>query len=516
MMWRTMMVCAIASGAPLLAQEPQPPDVQRTVVSLDEIMAAADTALAYGDREAAKNGYEIVVANDPSSSRATFRLAQLEDPASARAIELYRRYVVLEPDDAWGWIALAEALTDAGETDEAIDAYASALERAPDERDATIAQARLMIERGRSTAAIAALSAWTARRRDDVEAWGILARLYRAAGDVDREMAALERVAELDPQDPSSERLAALDARTAPAVQPSISASTDSDGSGLTRTGLAGDVALASRVRLGVHLERATASDADGVATVDRGVLYLTSRGDAGFTFDARAGVAIQEDAKGKLLRSLEPVGRVRAKWSGAGDAIGAELRLQRTLQDATVTLIDNGIVLEEALASIELPTGDRMRLRLLGAGGSLVAGNDRNWRLRAAGGPLFEVHPGVRVGVQYDGTMYTERAHKGYFAPALAHTLEATAYGEIEELGELSLAADIGAGVQQIIDDRGSVGTLSPALRGWGSVAWNFRPASSLSLELEGYNVIGGGGVARGASGWSYISAALALRLTL
>jgi hypothetical protein len=272
-------------------------------------------------------------------------------------------------------------------------------------------------------------------------------------------------------------------------------------------------VAVGDRTRMGLHVERATASG-DGTATVDRGLLYVTARGDDGFLFDARGGIAMREDAKGQLGRSIEPVGRVRARWSGSGDAIGLELRAQRSLQDATTTLIENGIVLEEALVSVELPAGGVTRVRVLAAGGALGDGGKRNWRVRAAGGPFFEVQPGLRVGVQYDGTMYTGRSTKGYFAPALAHTLEATAYGEIEDRGGLAIAGDVGAGVQQIVEEKGAVGTIQPALRGWGSIGWSFAPSSSLGLELEAYNVIGGAGVARGAGGWSYLSASLALRV--
>jgi tetratricopeptide (TPR) repeat protein len=506
------IVVALALGVVTAsAQESPAIDPGQHEVSTVDIMARADSLYSAGRLDEARDAYHNVVAVDPESSRATFRLGQLAPEGSDAAIAMYRRYVELEKGDAWGWIALAEALAEAGDARDAIEAYDAAIILAPDERDAVIARARLLMSGERIVEARRALEAWVARHDGDLEAWRLLARAHRADGDTGDEIDALEHVAALDPEDESQERLLALRSRTAPALAPSIGGSTDSDGSSLTRTGLSGDIALGSRSRVGLQLDRTTASG-DGAQSVDRGLVYYALRGADDFRLDARAGVALREDARGQITKAIEPIGSLRARWSG--DDLGLELRLQRSLQDATVTLIENGIMLEEALVGVEIP-GETMRFRVLGSGGAIVDGAKRNWRFRAAGGPQFLVAPGIRVGAQYDGTMYTGRG-RGYFAPPLVHTIEATAAAELEELGAFSVAADVGAGIQQILEEKGGAGTIAPALRGWGSVAWNFAPASSLALELEGYNLVGGAAISGGSGGWTYGAATLSLRWAL
>lgn len=512
-----LALAVLALGTSVLSAQTQTDadSLHARAASTTTLLARADSLFAIGAHDEARAAYRDLLEADPNNSRAIYRLGVLAPSGSSVAVELFTRYTELEGDDAWGWIALAEAFADGGDIDGAIDAYARALEVDSSERDAFIPRARLLLVIGDLDGAVEALDAWLLRHNSDVEAWRLLARVHRANGDTDREIAALVRAGELDPQDDSRERLDALRARTAPAIEPSIASSTDSDGSGVNRMGLSGDFALGSRSRLGLQLERATASDAEGEETIDRGLLYYTTRGDV-YRLDVRAGMSLREGAKGRLSRSIEPIGRLRVRWATDADAPGVDVRLQRTLLDANATMISNGIVLEEAFVGLDVPAGQTVSIRLLGATGALVDDGKRNWRFRIGGGPQFAVAPGVRVGVQYDGTTYLESARSGYFAPALAHTLEAAAYGEIEELGDFSIAADVGAGIQQIIEEEGDAGTISPAFRGWGSVAWNFAPSSSVALELEGYNLVGGSAVAGGSSGWSYGSVALTLRWAL
>lgn len=489
--------------------------MKSTAPTAAALLARADSLFESGHRGEALDAYLAVLAVDPSNSRAVFRLAQLAPAGSDESGELYVLYTELEPDDEWGWIALAEDRTDAGELADAVAAYDAALVVAPGERDAVIGRAHVLMLGDLAGDAAASLTDWVADHDGDLEAWRMLARALREIGDTERELDALERVAALDPLDPSLERRDALRARNAMALQPTIGGSIDSDGSAVTRVGLSADVALTSRSRIGIQLERATADDGDGVQSADRGLLYYSLRGDDAFRLDARAGVAMRENASGRASNAFSPIGRVRARFGGDAERIGLELRLQRSLQDATSTLIENGTILEEALVALEIPTSESLRLRLLGAGGAIVDGSKRNWRVRAAGGPELIVAPGVRIGAQYDGTMYTGRG-KGYFAPSLAQTIEATASAELEELGDFSLAVEAGAGVQQVIEDKGGVGAIAPSLRGWGSLAWSFAPSSSLALELEAYNLAGGASVAGGSTGWSYGSATITLRWAL
>src|SRR5262249_14514141 len=86
----------------------------------------ADAAYYAGDRELARTLYQSVLASDPNNSRAVFQLARLLKPNSIEAIALLQRYVKLEPSDAWGYMALGDALAASGEVNEAVTQYAIA------------------------------------------------------------------------------------------------------------------------------------------------------------------------------------------------------------------------------------------------------------------------------------------------------------------------------------------------------------------------------------------------------
>ncbi len=69
------------------------------------LLQRADAAYSSGNRELAKSLYRAVLASDPNNSRAAYQLARLSP--SAEAVALLRRYVKLQPEDPWGYMALA-------------------------------------------------------------------------------------------------------------------------------------------------------------------------------------------------------------------------------------------------------------------------------------------------------------------------------------------------------------------------------------------------------------------------
>jgi len=77
-------------------------------------LGRADSAFTAGDTRAAAQEYAAVLAADPWNSHATYRLAQLHRHDPRVALQLFRRYVALEPSDPWGYMALAEMLARAG------------------------------------------------------------------------------------------------------------------------------------------------------------------------------------------------------------------------------------------------------------------------------------------------------------------------------------------------------------------------------------------------------------------
>src|SRR6266566_868163 len=140
-------------------------------------LARADSAFAVGDATAAEREYAAALAVDPENSRATYRLADLSkrgDPA--RALQLFRRYVALEPSDPWGYMALGDAFARSGSYGDALRSYDDALRLAPDERDAVIGRARVLARAGRTDAAVAGYRHWLDANPSDAEAWGDLGR----------------------------------------------------------------------------------------------------------------------------------------------------------------------------------------------------------------------------------------------------------------------------------------------------------------------------------------------------
>src|SRR5881396_1918281 len=96
-------------------------------------LARADAAFVAGDATTAAREYAAALEVDPENSRATYRLADLSkrrDPP--RALKLFRRYVALEPSDAWGYMALGDALARSGSYGDALRSYDDALRLAPD------------------------------------------------------------------------------------------------------------------------------------------------------------------------------------------------------------------------------------------------------------------------------------------------------------------------------------------------------------------------------------------------
>lgn len=107
------------------------------------LLARADSAWAAKAENVAAREYAAVLAADPENSHATYRLAQLTRDDPAAALRLFQRYVELEPEDPWGYMAVAEALANAGRYREALQSYDAALRLAPGEPEAVAGRAKV-------------------------------------------------------------------------------------------------------------------------------------------------------------------------------------------------------------------------------------------------------------------------------------------------------------------------------------------------------------------------------------
>ncbi len=106
------------------------------------LLARADSAWAAKAESVAAREYAAVLADDPENSHATYRLAQLTRDDLA-ALRLFQRYVELEPEDPWGYMAVGEALARAGRYGDALRSYDDALRLAPGEPEAIAGRAKV-------------------------------------------------------------------------------------------------------------------------------------------------------------------------------------------------------------------------------------------------------------------------------------------------------------------------------------------------------------------------------------
>jgi tetratricopeptide (TPR) repeat protein len=189
-------------------------------------------AQSVSDPEVAEREFRAVLEANPDQSRAVFRLAQLLEKKDRKEAErLYRRYVGLEPEDAWGYMALAELVAREARYDEALALYDTAVKLEPKAEDAIDGRAH---------------------------------------------MVQLEKM---------DQRL------NAPAFEPSFSFSRDSDGNTRVRNVLGSDFAIGRNARIGLTAGRTRVSDAAGSQVLQDAMFTVRTRQRSMVQFDGAAGV---------------------------------------------------------------------------------------------------------------------------------------------------------------------------------------------------------------------------------
>ncbi len=510
-------------------------------------LARADAAFADGDRTAAERGYEDVLRQDSSQSRAVFRLAQLREKREAGAsIVLYRRYVVLQPRDAWGHMALGNALGAAGNLSAALSAYDAAVRVAPAERDVHVGRARLLARAGHTDDAIAAYARWVSTTAGDAEAWRELSLQRRRAGRIPEAVVALERVRALETKPAEvtiAERdLARLRALGRSTLEPLVGGSGDSDGlttarAGATYTsaalGRARGVVLASANRAGDGtvsrgsqqasvglqfrpLAQLRLEVAGGVARADRAFVdtIIVLRPGTGQGPGGRRPIGVPTVVGSNSFETL-PVGRGRLSWRKPGDAIAVDVRAARQLLDASPFLIAQGVLRDEASLSVDVRLAGPIRARGFARAGSVHNSEETNGR-QILGGALAYAPGSFEVTMRAQ-TMQNDAATRlAYFAPRYVRTAELTTYIERETEGGTTIALDLGGGAQQVADWTTAAGTWSPSLRGWTQVVMPLTSSLSFATEVEAYHSRVGSdtpSLSLPASQWQYASLSLSLR---
>ena len=496
-------------------------------------LARADSAFAAGSTRSAARNYGAVLAADPDNSRAVFRLAQLSRGDPAVALQLFQRYVRLEPSDPWGYMAVGDVLARTGRYDDALQSYDHALRLAPGERDAIVGRARVLARARRTDAAIAAYEQWLAAHPTDAEVWRELGRERTRAGLPAEAAQALQRAQALAPDGATARRLAVALAAAAPALAPQVSGSHDSDGNTTLRVGGAAELATAGPLRLGVAAGREQVSDGVTTTGLTDAALHATWHPRATLQVEAAAG-ATALDAMSGASATITPTGQLRARWRAPEAGPAVDLRVQHSVFDASPRLVANRVTRTDFRGIFELPLAPALKLRGIGRTTALSDPTEQNHRTALGGVVAFAATPSVELSAQVHEIRYDHADTVGYFAPRRAQVVQAASYLEFETAGSALLAFDIGVGVQRVADWNSPGGPAppfagpptvgSPAMGPWrralslySLMVLPLAPGRDLKVELDlEDSPIASEGATPGGAQWRYASAAVSLRWAL
>ena len=486
---RVLLVLAMAA-APLAAQNGSTSSGSRTRTDSAEVRRA----------------YEDAVRRNPDDSRSVYHLARLTLNRDS-AIALYRRYTELEPDDAWGWMALGDALLDRGHASEADGAWEEAGRLAPSEPD--------VIE---------------GRTHFDAR----LGRYWLQAGRPRQAAAAFERSLAVSADPDVARRLELARALTRPSLEPGGGYQRDTDGNQVSRIRLRADLATTDGSRLGLNLGfTRTGNDSDRVESQE-GSLSWVAR--PGFATRVQLGLGLLRtelpsastpsppgppgtpgppappSAPAPAGESWMPaIGNVRFRWTGRDRGPVIDVSGQRYPLLETPELALNQVMRTEGRVLAELPVGP-LRLRGEGRGGVITAPGEANQRWSFTGAVAVPLGWRGELSLQWHQLGYRDTTTLGYFAPEGVETLEAGSYLELGDAAPWTLALDLGAGGQRIQRFGEVPGGWGLALRGWGWITHALGPGRALQLELEGYNAPGAAVVAT-APDWNSFAISLSVR---
>jgi hypothetical protein len=423
-------------------------------------VARADAAWRAGDKRAAEAEYALIVAADPDHSRAVYRLAELRrerDPEGA--IALFRRYVALEPRDAWGHLALGQALAVGGDFDGSRAAFDAALAIAPRERDVHVERARMLSRAGYAHQAARAFERWLAISPDDAESRRELARAcWRAAGW----------------------------------VEPMVGGTRDSDGIATWTTAVGATSRDLGRARFLASVGGGAAADATASRGFQSARIGATLRPTATSIVEATVGAqqldrtSIDGGAAAPASR-LVPVGRARWRWRDVEARWRFDARASREVLDVSPQLVAQGVRRDDVGAEIDVRLAGPLRARVFGRAGSVGNETESNER-RIVGGAVAFAPAAIDLSLRAQELSYGGPTSLPYFAPRYARTVELTGYLE-RELGDALIALDAGLGAQQVAAWATTPGSWAPAGRLWMQLARPLTTRMSVGAEGELYD---------------------------
>jgi tetratricopeptide (TPR) repeat protein len=534
-------------------------------------LAAGESAYAAGDAATAQREYALVLADNPRSGRALFRLGQLSRNDSRRAEDYFRRYLKLEPADAWGHMALGDALARNGSYRDAIAEYDRALAIVPDDRDANVGRARILIRAGRTDEAIASLVKWTANHSDDPEALRLLGDQRRRAGHFRAAATAYQRSMSAGERDAAgTARLRAVRSSAAPSVGVSTSGSTDSDQNRSLRAMALAGATIADGVRAEVYAGRKRITGFSEVTVTDGGAA-LTVRPNAAWQLETAVGAMhpveassvsiaadqMQPPISGPRLSAMVPgggngrgrgrgsgggsdtsnvgqlppgtivnpnlvrnvtylVGSARARWRQPGGLGLVDFRATRSALDANTVLLINRVVRSELAGRADIPLTSRLRARTGARVARYDAVDETNNRTAILAGLAYSATRTIEVSTIVQRLAFSHSTTSGYFAPRLAQLAEAGWYAEFENESGTVLALDGGGGVQRQAGFGEETGQWKPAFRLYALLTIPLGTSGNeLRVDVDSYDSRLGSEAATSSS-WRYASASASIRFAL
>ena len=476
------IVLGIAALTPARAKAQREP-------AITQLLATADEAWHAGKFDEALARYEAVLRQDPTSTRAVFRVATMLGWRNefTRSESMFRLYIRLAPGDDDGRIGLARTLAWAGRYDESVALCDSVLAVNPKQRDAALLAAQARAWSGNRRVAIDLYRGWLSAHPDDADAWMALAQTWQWANRTDEARDALAHALAADPGNVKAQtQLAWMNAAHTPSFEPTISSSDDSDDNRTTTYQLRAGWRVPWQERLvadgryrvaDLGARHATAASLRASSSFSPLNGQWTVRGEIGATrlqgSDAPASAVVTH---------LEPLALVRLS-ARIARSLSLGFGVTRAPFDETAALIQSGI----ATTSVDADGNIALARRLTLGGESdwtrLSGGTGPNSRVGGSGTLRWLARPFVSFAAGIRGFAYEHAAFDGYFAPK--RYLLAEASTRLLLGGELGWAveSELGLGDQTITTFAEShSGRL--AQRANASILYRPLPGSEWSLS--------------------------------
>lgn len=494
MSWRTcaaaILAFVLSTGTAAAQQSPRPELAAR--------VAAGDSAWGREDHPAAFAAYDFVVRADSAfSSRALFRVGLLHawSDRFSPALAALRRYVLLEPSDLEGRVALARTNAWAARYSASLAHYDTVLVRDASYRDAVVGRAQTLAWADQIPAAEASLTRWLSTHESDAEAWALLGQFQRWRGAPFDAEASLRRALAADSTSATAREQAAwVRADTRPAALLNIVTAEDSEENAFTLVELgatlptrrAGRYTATTRMRL-VNIGLTPVKRVPGAQVVG-----LWQRPSSTLNLRAELGVVDYSDAA--------VTGGLRERFGlRASGRVGARLRLSggvgREPFDEVFSTAIRAMMFTVADVDASVAATSRLSLALAASRGEADGTGVREGRSTALAAMRYTPRRGTQLALTHRYISWDAPSYGIFFSPQDWNISEASASWErTAELG-LILGGDLAIGSQGVSFEQGPVDrTIAP--RAQMRIGYRPIPGREIVAALVYANVAGAGAI--------------------